>query len=178
LMKTRKRPLVIVACGPVAISLAFSFGHIVREARWLTSAQFEQTLSDLRGSRSIHFWLPVWADNGLPEMQARVDAGNRAVKVESWEPEKRTFQVSAGDATEARIKTFFYPHWTATANGHVLPIRPDKQGAMLIALQADAATVQLESREPPKTRVARAASFGGWFLIGMLFMPISFRRRK
>src|SRR5262249_39923279 len=68
LLKTRKRPLVIVACGTVAMSLAFSFGHIVREARWLTSAQFEQTLSDLRGSRSIHFWLPVWADNGLPEM--------------------------------------------------------------------------------------------------------------
>src|SRR2546430_1651060 len=45
LMKTRKRPLVMLAAGTVAISLAFSIGHIIRAARWLTPAEFERTLS-------------------------------------------------------------------------------------------------------------------------------------
>jgi len=173
--KTSKRPLVILACGTIAISVFFSLWQTVRDNRALTPAQFDQTLRDVRGSESIRFWMPVWADNGYPRMNVPVDAGNRAVKVESWEPEKRTFQVSAGEATEARIKTFFYPHWIATAGGRVLPMRPDKQGAMLIALPAEAASVQLEFREPPKTRLARTASFGGWFLIAALLVPI--RRR-
>src|SRR5258708_15344088 len=51
-----KRLLGLIAFGTVAISMAFSAGHIVREARCLTPAQFEQTLSSISGSPRSYQW--------------------------------------------------------------------------------------------------------------------------
>jgi len=177
LAKTTKRPIVMLAVGTMVISFAFSIGHIIREARWLTPAQFEQSLSELRGSQSIHFWLPVWARQPEPKTSAAVDAGDRVVELKSWLPENRSFRAGSGNASEARIRTFFYPHWRATANGQDLTTRADDQGLLVVALPPQAATVQIEFHEPTRTRVARAISIAGIVLIGFLVAPISLRKR-
>jgi len=177
LAKTTKRPIVMLAVSTIVISFAFSIGHIIREARWLTPAQFEQSLSDLRGSQSIHFWFPVWAREPEPKMTADVDAGDRTVEINSWLPESRSFRASNGNTSEARIRTFFYPHWRATANGQGLPTRADPQGLLLVDLPPHAATVQLEFHEPTRTRVARAINISGIVLIGFLIAPISLKKR-
>jgi len=166
------------AIGTVAISFAFSFAHIIREARWLTPSQFEQTLSDIRGSASIPFWLPVWAHGPLPEMNALVEAGDRNIKIESWTPERRVFHIDRGNTTVARVKTFFYPLWVATNGGRVLPISPDDHGVLLIAVPPEGVSVQLDLREPRRGRIAGGASLAGWFLIGLLLIPIYRRTRK
>ncbi|HBB94382.1 MAG TPA: hypothetical protein DC054_03235 [Blastocatellia bacterium] len=177
LAKTTKRPIVMLAVGTMVISFAFSISHIIREARWLTPAQFEQRLSDLRGSQSIHFWLPVWAHEPLPKTSAPVDAGDRVIEINSWMPEKRSFRASSGNASEARIQTFFYPHWRATASGQNLTTRANDQGLLLVELPPQAATVQLEFHEPTRTRVARAINIAGIVLIGLLVAPISLKKR-
>ena len=178
LMQTRRRPLVIFALGTVAISLAFSVSHIIREARWLSPTEFEQTVGNLRDSQSIKFWLPAWAHESLPKANALVEAGNRSIKIDRWAPEDRVFEVSAGEPIEARIRTFFYPHWTAISDGHLLSTRPDKDGILLVSLPQDAASVHLVFREPPRTRVAGITSVAGCVLIGILASPFSRRRRK
>jgi hypothetical protein len=178
LLKTTKRPFVMLAMGTMAISFAFSAGHIIREARWLTPSEFEQKLSDLRGSPSIHFWLPVWAHEPLPQMTAAVKAEDRVIEINNWLPEERGFRVSSGNATEARVRTFFYPHWRATAGGQDLATRADDEGLLLVALPPQAATVQLEFHEPTRTRVARATSIAGIILIGFLIAPISLKKRS
>ena len=178
LMMTRKRSWAIFALGTVAISLAFSVSHIIREARWLSATEFEQTVGNLRDSQSIKFWLPAWAHEALPKMNAPVEAGNRSIKIDRWAPEDRVFQVSAGEPTEARIRTFFYPHWTATSAGRVLATRPDKDGILLVSVPQDAASVRLVFREPSRTRLAGATSIAGCLLIGILASPFSRRRRK
>ena len=170
LAKGKRRPLVIIALGTIAISFAFSAGHIVREARWLTPAQFEQTLSSIPGSPSVYQWLPVWVHDPLPKMTAAVEAGDRQLTIKSWEPERRIFQVSAGAATDARVQTFFYPHWQASAEGRALAIHPDQNGAMVIALPKEAATVTLEFHEPKRVTYAAGLTLVGWALIGGLLI--------
>ena len=170
LAKGKRRPLVIIALGTIAISFAFSAGHIVREARWLTPAQFEQMLSSIPGSPSVYQWLPVWVHDPLPKMTAAVEAGDRQLTIKSWEPEKRIFQVSAGAATDARVQTFFYPHWQANAEGRALAIHPDQNGAMVIALPKEAATVTLEFHEPKRVTYAAGLTLVGWALIGGLLI--------
>jgi len=170
LAKGKRRPLVIIALGTIAISFAFSAGHIVREARWLTPAQFEQTLSSIPGSPSVYQWLPVWVHDPLPKMTAAVEAGDRQLTIKSWEPERRIFQVSAGAATDARVQTFFYPHWQASAEGRALAIHPDQNGAMVIALPTEAATVTLEFHEPKRVTYAAGLTLVGWALIGGLLI--------
>jgi hypothetical protein len=166
----RKRPLVMIALGTLAISLAFSAGHIVREARWLTPAQFEQTLSDIPGSPGVYQWLPVWAHDPLPNMTAAVEAGDRQLTIKSWEPERRIFQLSDGAATDARVQTFFYPHWQASTAGQALAIHPDHNGALVIALPREAATITLEFHEPKRVKYAAGLTLIGWVLIGGLLL--------
>jgi hypothetical protein len=172
--KTRARPIAMFALGTIAIAFAFSMSHIVREARWLTPGQFEQTLNAIPGSLSVYQWLPVWVHEPFPQMAAQVEAGGRSITIDSWTPEKRVFRVSAGDAFEARVKTFFYPHWIATAGNRQLATRPDENGALMVELPKEAAEVTFEFREPARVRGAAAFTAVGWISIGGLL----FKRRK
>ena len=109
-------------------------------------------------------------------MTTQVDAGSRTVSINSWGPENRSFQVAGGVATEARVRTFYYPHWKATANGKDLSVRPDTDGVILISLPPEATSVELEFREPIRSRVSAATSAAGWCLIVVLALfPV---RRK
>ena len=166
LAKTAKRPLAILAVGTFAVSLTFSIRHIIHDARWLTPSQFEQTLGSIPGSEGVNHWLPIWVHEPLPRMAAQVEAGERKIRVDNWAPEMRVFQVGAGDTREARIKTFFYPHWIATAGGRELPIHPDQNGAMSITLPNEAATISLQFREPNRVHYAAGLTLFGWVLIG------------
>jgi len=166
--KGPKRPLFVIALGTVTMSLAFSAFHIVREATWLSPAEFEQTISNIPGSAGVTQWLPVWAHEPLPTMTARVEAPNRAITIKRWEPQQRVFHVEAGGPTEARVQTFFYPHWKATAGGRNLAVHPDHDGTLVVALPGEATDVNLEFREPNRSRYAAGLSLLGWGLIGGL----------
>ncbi|MDQ3819455.1 MAG: 6-pyruvoyl-tetrahydropterin synthase-related protein [Acidobacteriota bacterium] len=105
----RTRPFALLVAGGVLVSITLTFSQIVNEARYLSPKQFNETLSIIPGSPSIDYWLTVWAVEPLRGMTERVEAGERGVKISSWDAESREFEVSAGEATEARVRTFYYP---------------------------------------------------------------------
>lgn len=170
LLGGKRRPLAILAAGTVAVGFAFSVSHIIREAYWLTPHQFEQRLSEIPGSQSVSQWLPVWVHQPIQSMDVPVKAGDRKVTIDSWQPERRVFQLGAGEATTARVRTFFYPHWVATAEGQRLAISHDSDGAMLIAIPARGGKVTLEFREPLRVRYAAGLTAIGWVFIGLLLI--------
>ncbi len=169
-----KRMLVL---GAMAISVAFTLSHVVREAQYFPPQKFETMVTDVRGSSCVNYWYPIWARTDARKMTTEVEASGRAVTVSSWNPEHRKFSVAAGPATEARIRTFYYPHWTATSEAGILPARPDKDGALLVSLPANATSVELDFREPRKTKMSTMSSLSGLIIIGMLAVPFSRRRR-
>ena len=168
-----KRMLVL---GAMAIALAFTLSHVVREAQYFPPQKFEQMAADVRGSSCVNYWFPIWARADVRKMTTEVEANGRTVTVSSWQPEHRKFSVSAGPATEARVRTFYYPHWTATTEAGTLPTRPDKDGALLISLPQNATSVALDFREPRKTKISTTSSLSGLIIIGALAVP--FRRRR
>jgi uncharacterized membrane protein len=179
LIENTNRIKRIVIFGAMSISIAFTLSHIMREAKYLTPLKFANTLADVRGTSSVNYWIPIWAGSNPRSMNSEVEAlAARAVTVTSWQPQHRQFSVAAGAATEVRVKTFYYPHWTATANGTILPARPDADGALLISVPADATTVNLDFREPSRTRVAGVMSLAGLLFTGALAIPRNWRRRR
>ena len=170
-----KRMLVL---GAMAISIAFTLSHVVREAQYFPQQKFESMVTDVRGSTCVNYWFPIWARSNAKKMTTEVEANNRIVTVSSWQPEHRKFSVSAGPATEARVRTFYYPHWTATSEAGILPTRPDKDGALLISLPENATSVDLDFREPRKTKISTMSSLSGLIIIGMLAVPFSRRRNN
>ena len=168
----------LIILGAMGVSVAFSLSHIVREAHFLSPHDFNQTLSDVRGSASVNYWFPIWASSKTKPMPVAVNAGDRAVTVQSWTPENRQFMVAAGNAVEARVKTFYYPHWTATSAAQTLHTRPAENGALLISLPPDAASVDLAFQEPRRSRVSSFASLAGFLFIGFLAVPFPRRPRR
>jgi 6-pyruvoyl-tetrahydropterin synthase-like protein len=168
MLRDKKRPLLLFALGTIIISVAFSAFHTVREAKFLDSRQFQTTLNEVPGSRGVSQWWPAWVKEPWKEMNTLVDAGSRNVSVKSWTPEKRSFRVTAGEANEVRVRTFFYPRWVATADNRTLQVRPDYDGAILIAVPNTETLVNLEFREPPRVRWAAAITVLGWLTIGFL----------
>jgi hypothetical protein len=167
----RARPIALLVAGSVLISLALTSSHIMREARYLTRAQLETALESVPGSPSINYWLPIWVKQSPRNMTADVEVEKRSVSVDSWEAQSRTFRVGAGAPVEARVRTFYYPHWTATAaGGRKLALRPDEDGALLISLPAEEVSVELSFEEPLRTRAAASASIIGWSLIVVLLV--------
>jgi hypothetical protein len=98
-------------------------------------------------------------------MPQQVVAGERTVKVDKWLSEHRTFQVSAGAATDAKVHAFYYPLWSATAAGKTLPTRNDQDGTLIISLPPEAVTVDLAFREPLRSRISGIVSVIGWAIV-------------
>jgi hypothetical protein len=176
-----ERPLRLLVLGSMLVAIAFTLTHTIREAEYRNRQQFEGDLQSVRGTVSVNYWIPVWASASPAVMNSQVEAGDRQVAVTNWEVEHRRFQVSPGRASSARVRTFFYPHWTATSKGRVLATHPDRDGALLISLPEDSTStteINLDFREPPRTRIAATVSAFSWLSIVFLASPASIRRRR
>jgi hypothetical protein len=132
---------------------------------------------DVRGTPALSYWLPVGAKYNPREMSNVVEVADREVTIANWRAEHRTFSVAAGTAAEARIKTYYYPHWTAKNETGILPTHPDKDGALLISLPSKATSVELDFREPARTKFSTTASLSGLIIMGILMMPFRWRRK-
>ncbi len=163
--RTHLRPLALIVAGSILIALAFAVSHPMRGALFMARPQFDALLISLPGSKGFEDGLPVWAVEETRPMTSEVEAGERAVTVNSWASERRAFQVAAGEATEARVRTFYHPNWVAMSGDAVLQTRPDADGALLLTLPPVATSIELEFREPLRVRASAAAS-----LIGLLFI--------
>ena len=168
----KMRPRDLAVALAFVLSLIFIATQIVVDCDYLNRARFESMTSDVRGAVSFKDWLPAGARDLLHVdlKKSKASAGARSVTLESWEPERRQFQVSAGTASEARVRTYYYPHWIATANGQTLPTRAAEDGSILVSLPSNAIDVTLKFQEPPRVHTAEIFSLFGWILIAMLFV--------
>lgn len=179
LAQVANRAKRIALFGAMAIAIAFTASHVVREAQYLSPQRFENTLTDLRGTESVNYWVPIWARSSPRKMSSAIETTNRTVNVSVWEPQHRQFSIDTGPATEIRVRTFYYPHWVATtAHGQKLATRPDTDGALLITAPDNTATINLDFREPSRSRLSGFASLAGLIFIGGLAIPRDWRRRR
>jgi len=186
----RQRSLALIMTGLVLFGVTFSFSQTVRGASYLSRPTFEQMLAPLRESPSINQWLPIWAsasanhkasyEKCLPPAvtTAKVEAPNRESRIIEWSDLKRVFEVEPGEAVDARVATFYYPHWIATANGQTLSTHPGNDGALLITLPPQKVVVNVEFREPSRTNLSAAISIISWTLVGLLLIFGSVNRQR
>ncbi len=183
------RSIALALAGSVLISITFTISQIIRPARYLSRSEFEQIISPLKESPSIVQWLPVWAISAaqgkqsyekIPPLRdsAPIEASQKSANVISWEPLRRSFKVDSEKPIEARIRTLYYPHWVATADGKLLPVRADHDGALLVSVPGQSITVNLEFREPARTKVAAIISAISCTLLVSVFIFGWLRRKR
>lgn len=162
------RKLSLVAIGCSLLSFCFLATHFMERAYYYNRQQFDEEFNTLDGLRSHKDWWPVWLAGEKPprEMREGAEADGRQLIIGKLEAERRTFEISSGNMTEARIRTLYYPHWTASAGGRQLQTRASEDGALLVALPADVAgPVEVEFREPLRVKAATVATALVWILM-------------
>jgi hypothetical protein len=170
-LKADFRPRDLIVALGLLLSVYFIAGEVIWGAEYLKGQAFAAKFPVAAGSVSFKDWLPIWAKDvaQLKQIEGNVEAGSRSVIINSWEPERRAFQIASGPPTQARVRTYFYPHWTASSQGKILATGPAEDGALLISVPAEASSIDLEFREPRRVKLARIASVSGWLLILGLF---------
>jgi hypothetical protein len=171
------RKFALLASGCVLLSFCFLATHFMEKGYYYSQRQFDEELGSLRDVRGHHDWWPIWiTGERLPsEISQNVEIDGRSVLVTSWEAERRIFQVSGGDVTQARLRTLYYPHWRASAGGRELSTQPGADGALIVSLPSDACTVVVEFREPLRVQLAGVITALGWILI-VAFLIFNWRK--
>ncbi len=131
---------------------------------------FESDMRSLPAKESFVCWWTIWSKTEAFEIKDQVIAGNRQTDIIEWKPEERTFSVSKGLATTARISTFYYPHWKATINENPVNIEMDENGVMLILLSEEESTVRILFQEPMTIKIASTISGITWLFVFTMFL--------
>jgi hypothetical protein len=176
--RNRLRPRDLAVGLVFALSLVFIGTQVIQDCEYISRAKFEPMVQDVRGAVSFKDWLPVWARdfNNVEKMPAKVDAGTRPVTITAWEPEQRTFRLGAGTANILQVRTYFYPRWTAKADGRPLPTTATSDGLLQISAPAQATDIQLAFEPPARVHLFELVTATSWILIlGSLVWGITVR---
>lgn len=175
LWRSRLRAVAIIFIGSVLITVSFTIFQLMRGAILLDRATFNQKVETLKGSPTNQDFLPVWARGQLHTMNTEVEAPGRAVTVLEWSAERKVFSIAEGaetKATNARLKVFYYPYWRASANSQRLATTPADDGALLVSVPHEQATIIVEFTEPRTTYIAGAFSILALLaMISLLVLP-------
>jgi hypothetical protein len=167
LAQGRFRPMALLAAGCLLIPISLTLSQVIRSATYISRPEFAAKVESIASTPGLSDFRPIWTNEQPRPMTAEIEAQERTVDILLWQAEQRRFQISEGNETEARAKTFYYPHWLATADGKRLATRPDADGALLISLPAKAASVELVFQEPSRVAYANAVSIFAWLLLGV-----------
>lgn len=176
--RNRLRPRDLAVGLVFALSLVFIGTQVIQDCEYISRAKFEPMVQDVRGAVSFKDWLPVWARdfNNVEKMPARVDAGTRPVAITAWEPEQRTFRLGAATENILQVRTYFYPRWTAKADGRLLPTTATSDGLLQISAPAQATDIQLAFEPPARVHLFELVTATSWILIlGSLVWGITVR---
>lgn len=177
LFSTKKRPVALLTCGLFAAGIIFTLMGVVNHSLQMPRQDFTEQTKNLLNSGSFNCWLPVWSKSEAIQSRQKVLAEDRSAQIIVWQPIEREIVFVAGKPTDARIATFYYPHWTATVNGQPTELKRDENGTMLVPLPAEAADVKIWFQEPIYVRAASYISILTWVILSIIGLFI-FRKNK
>jgi 4-amino-4-deoxy-L-arabinose transferase-like glycosyltransferase len=166
-LRQRLRPRDLVVGVVFILSLVFVGTQIIQDSEYISRTKFETMTQDVRGAVSFKDWLPASARefNNVEKMSAKADAGSRPLTITEWEAERRTFQLGAGPENILRVRTYFYPRWTAKADGRTLPVTANPDGLILISAPSQATEIHLTFEPPTRVHLFELVTGISWILI-------------
>jgi hypothetical protein len=167
LYHTKRRPITLLTCGLITVGIIFTFTRLLSAPLQMPRQDFAEQTKYLLNSGSFTCWLPIWAKNEVDRLGQKVRVENRSAQVTDWQPTQREIMFSAGNPTDARIATFYYPHWKATVNGQLTELRLADDGTMLVPLPPEQANVKIWFQEPLQVRLASYLSLFMWLVFGI-----------
>jgi uncharacterized membrane protein len=143
-------------------TMIYNISQIIIPFAPLDRKEFEKQISQLPNEPSFDCWWTIWSKEQAFDNKEQVLAESREVKINVWKPENRQFVISSGTALNARLATFYYPHWHAEVNGNPVEIQKADDGTMLIPLENKQSSVKIFFQEPWLIKIGSILSILTW----------------
>jgi hypothetical protein len=172
-------PVVLIFAG----AAIYTVQDLMIESDFVSRGKFIERIEEVRGGRSFNDWLPRGAKElkDLEPLAGEVAAAGRAVSVTEWQTHRRIFNIEAGAATNARLRSYYYPLWRAyiIKDGQKIATAtaPADDGTLLVSVPPERATIEVVFTEPPRTRVLLIAAALGW-ITTFAFLLLGFIKSK
>jgi hypothetical protein len=179
----KKRAWLYGGLALVSLFLLIDFVYMLYPSAFvpIPRDKFEAQMLDLPEQENRTFWWSIWSQPDALKIKEKIVAGNRQSTITNWESEERDFTTTAGEPGFARVATFWYPRWRAEVNGFPVEVTHDENGAIMIPIPAQEATVRLWFQEPAAITIAGVFSLVTWLLLGLTFafsFAIRLRHRR
>lgn len=174
----KSRPFALIILGTFVIGCFFSVNQSIRGAIYKDKTEMKTFVEEVNQEEGFTFWWTKFVRKEALENLERVSVENREVKIESWQPTDRTFQISLGNLTNVRIATFYHPNWKASVNKTAAEILPSEDGAMLISVSPQPSIVHLEFKETSAVRFGRWLSGLVWVMMLILGCQEFYKRNR
>ena len=162
---TQRRPVAILIGGLVLTGAIFTATQVIRPVNYFSLDEFAKLMQGLQDAKSYECWWPVWANKKALSVTEKVSITDRKYEIESWQPNERRLDIDDGAPQTVRIATFWYPRWRAEVNGSPVEVSSDENGAILIPVPAEKATVRLWFQETRGFYIACWISAITWLII-------------
>jgi uncharacterized membrane protein len=172
----KRRPAALIIAGCILAVITFSVSQIIRQAPFIEKETVNEYIATKGKEIGFTFWWTIWTRKEAFDVKEKVVADNRKVEIQNWTATDREFKITEGDATEARIATFYHPNWKATVNDVEIQIIPDENGAILIPISNTKSSVTLHFIEPFILKVGQWISVLIW--IGFILIIVAGLRKK
>jgi hypothetical protein len=156
--------------GLIGLMIAFDVRQSFARSNRVSRGELAEitSVANIATGASATAWWPVWASAKAFEVSDQVIAGGRRVEISKWESKDRRFKIDDGPQAQARVATFYYPHWKATVNGEKVDVGKDENGAITIPVGTETADITLSFDEPGLNRAALWVSLISWILAGLV----------
>jgi hypothetical protein len=97
-----------------------------------------------------------------------VGGAGGTLEIKLWDPQHRKIQADSSVQNVLRLRTYYFPGWSATLDGKVVPLRADPAGVQLVDTPAGRHTVEIFLADTPARTFGKALSVAGLLIIVML----------
>ncbi len=162
----------------LTLVIVFDVTQIVVPSAPLPREEIAKLVAVLDERPGCDCWWPAWARSEAMKSVQKVNAGNRASYIRTWEPTTREFNVADGERQEIQVATFYYPHWRVEINGIVSPVTLGENGTIGLIVPSGNANVRLFFQEPFYVHLTRYISLAAWSIVAFLILCLCFVRQK
>jgi hypothetical protein len=171
------RPFAYSLTSILLLIAVFDITQVVVPSAPLPRTEIATLTEKLDSQPGCDCWWPVWAKVGALDEPQKIAAQDRTSRIDEWEPDERRFTLGQGPSQVIQIGTFYYPHWTATANGEPTQIEVSPTGTMQIVVPQVDTTIVLAFQEPLRVPVSRYVSASAWLVLLLAILFQSFQKR-
>jgi uncharacterized membrane protein YfhO len=97
------------------------------------------------------------------------------VEIESWRPQYRRIHEESSMQNALRLRTYYFPGWSAKLDGNSVPLRSDSSGIQMVDTPPGSHIIEAYMDDTPARILGKALSLAGLVIV-VLTASVLYRR--